>query len=105
LPFSPCTEVGWRLAFKHWGHGYATEAARAALRVGFDVLGLEEIVSFTTVANFRSRAVMERLGMKESGFFEHPSVPVGNLLRKHCLYRVRADAGTAVVADREGESR
>jgi RimJ/RimL family protein N-acetyltransferase len=89
LPFSPCTEVGWRLAFDYWGNGYATEAARAALSVGFELLGLEEIVSFTTVANLRSRAVMERLGMKESGFFEHPSVPVDNPLSTHCLYRVR----------------
>lgn len=89
LPFSPCTEVGWRLAFSYWGYGYATEAASAALRVGFESLGLKEIVSFTTVANRRSRAVMERLGMKESGVFEHLSVPVGNPLREHCLYRVR----------------
>jgi RimJ/RimL family protein N-acetyltransferase len=89
LPFSPCTEVGWRLAFNYWGHGYATEAARAALRVGFESLGLEEVVSFTAVANRRSRAVMERLGMRESGVFEHPNVPVGNPLREHCLYRVR----------------
>lgn len=90
LPFSPCTEVGWRLAYDYWGHGFATEAAQAALRVGFEVLGLEEIVSFTTVANLRSRAVMERLGMKQSGFFEHPRVPAGSSLRKHCLYRLRS---------------
>jgi RimJ/RimL family protein N-acetyltransferase len=89
LPFSPCTEVGWRLAFDHWGYGYATEAARAALRVGFETLGLDEIVSFTAVANRRSRAVMERLGMKQSGLFEHPGVPVGSPLREHCLYRAR----------------
>jgi RimJ/RimL family protein N-acetyltransferase len=89
LPFSPCTEVSWRLAFDHWGHGYATEAARAALGVAFEVLGLEEIVSFTAVENFRSRAVMERLEMEESGVFAHPSVPVGSRLREHCLYRVR----------------
>jgi RimJ/RimL family protein N-acetyltransferase len=92
LPFSPCTEVGWRLAFDYWGYGYATEAARAALRVGFESLGLEEIVAFTTISNRRSRAVMERLGMKESGVFEHPAVPVGNPLREHCLYRARSDA-------------
>jgi RimJ/RimL family protein N-acetyltransferase len=92
LPFSPCTEVGWRLAVDYWGYGYATEAARAALRVGFESLGLEEIVSFTTISNRRSRAVMERLGMKESGVFEHPAVPVGNPLKEHCLYRARSDA-------------
>jgi RimJ/RimL family protein N-acetyltransferase len=89
LPFAPCTEIGWRLAFDYWGHGFATEAAREALRAGFEVLGLEEIVSFTVVANSRSRAVMERLGMKESGSFEHPSLPVGHSLREHCLYRLR----------------
>ncbi len=90
LPFSPCVEVGWRLAFDYWGCGFATEAARQALRVGFEVLGLEEIVSFTAVANRRSRAVMERLEMTESGLFEHLSVPVGSALRQHCLYRTRA---------------
>ena len=89
LPFAPCTEVGWRLAFDHWGHGFATEAARVALRIGFEILGLKEVVSFTSVANRRSRAVMERLGMTESGLFEHPSVPVGSPLREHCLYRLR----------------
>jgi len=89
LPFSPCTEVGWRLAFDYWGHGFATEAAQEALRVGFEVLELKEIVSFTAVANRRSRAVMERLGMTESGLFEHPSVPVGSSFREHCLYRLR----------------
>jgi len=90
LPFAPCTEVGWRLAFDYWGKGLATEAAREALRIGFEILGLEEIVSFTAVTNRRSRAVMERLGMSDSGLFEHPAVPVGNPLRRHCLYRLRA---------------
>ena len=62
LPFSPCVEVGWRLARPYWGQGYATEGARAALRVGFERLELAEIVSFTSVLNSRSRAVMERIG-------------------------------------------
>lgn len=89
LPFSPCVEVGWRLASKHWGKGFATEAARRALRVGFERLGLTEIVSFTSVGNIRSRAVMQRLGMLETEkTFEHPNVPVGSVLRKHCLYRL-----------------
>ena len=89
LPFSPCTEVGWRLAYDYWGYGFATEAAREALRIGFEELGLAEIVSFTSIANRRSRAVMERLGMRESELFEHPSVPVGNALRASCVYRLR----------------
>jgi RimJ/RimL family protein N-acetyltransferase len=89
LPFSPCVEVGWRLAREHWGRGYATEAARAALEVGFRRLVLAEIVSFTAIANVRSRAVMERIGMRNTHQdFEHPGVPVGHALRLHCLYRI-----------------
>lgn len=89
LPFSPCVEVGWRLAHEHWGHGYATEGARAALQFGFERLGLDEIVSFTALGNTRSRAVMRRLRMLEDPYrFEHPGVPAGNALRTHCLYRL-----------------
>ena len=89
LPFSPCVEVGWRLAAKHWGKGFATEAARGALHIGFERLGLAEIVSFTSVINLRSRAVMVKLGMRETEeTFEHPNVPVGSTLRQHCLYRL-----------------
>ncbi len=89
-PFLPCVEVGWRLARGHWGHGYATEAARAALDFGFGKKGLEEIVSFTTVGNTRSRAVMERLGMKRDPAedFDHPNLPEGSPLRRHVLYRL-----------------
>lgn len=88
LPFSPCVEIGWRLSCLHWGKGLASEAARGALRIGFTSLGLSEIVSFTAVENSRSRAVMERLNMCESGTFEHPQVPEGSSLRLHCLYRL-----------------
>lgn len=89
LPFMPCVEIGWRLARAHWGQGFATEAARAALRVGFEQLGLHEIVSFTSVINRPSRAVMERIGMRDSGEdFEHPALPEGSELRAHCLYRI-----------------
>ncbi len=99
LPFSPYVEVGWRLAFEHWGKGYATEAARGALRVGFEVLGLLEIVSFTAVGNLRSRAVMERLKMREAAeTFEHPSVPPGSKLRQHCLYRLKREQWVAHIA-------
>ena len=94
LPFQPCVEVGWRFARSAWGHGFATEAAREALRVGFDELGLAEVVSFTTVANTRSRAVMERLGMSRdpADDFGHPALAPGHPLRPHVLYRIRADA-------------
>jgi len=87
FPFSPCVEVGWRLAFEYWSHGYATEAALAALRVAFNELGLQEIVSFTSLSNVRSRAVMQRIGMHESGTFDHPALPPDHPLRPHVLYR------------------
>ncbi|SIO35591.1 ribosomal-protein-alanine N-acetyltransferase [Singulisphaera sp. GP187] len=90
-PFTPCVEIGWRLARAHWGKGYATEAARGALRYGFERLGLDEIVSFTVPDNTRSRAVMERIGMtrSEAEDFDHPKLPVGHRLRRHVLYRIR----------------
>jgi len=88
--FMPAVEIGWRLAPEHWGSGYATEAARAALAFGFRALGLDEIVSFTVPANWRSRRVMERLHMKHSPAddFEHPALPAGHRLRPHVLYRL-----------------
>jgi len=91
LPFSPCVEIGWRLAVQHWGKGLATEAAREALRAGFELVGLSEIVSFTALGNARSRAVMGRLGMREAGSFDHPHVPEASPLRQHCLYRLGRD--------------
>jgi RimJ/RimL family protein N-acetyltransferase len=89
--FTPCVEVGWRLAVESWGRGYATEAARAALAFGFGPLGLAEIVSFTVPENDRSRRVMERLGMTHNPAddFEHPSLP-GR--RRHVLYRVSTNS-------------
>ena len=91
LPCAPAVEVGWRLHPDHWGQGYATEAARASLDVGF-AAGVEEIVAFTTTTNTRSQAVMERIGMVRdpAGDFDHPSLPEGSPLRQHVLYRIGA---------------
>ena len=91
--FTPAVEVGWRLAYDYWGKGYATEGALASLQYGFEVLGLNEIVSFTIMQNKRSRAVMERIGMHydPNGDFDHPRVPEGNKARRHMLYRIKAD--------------
>jgi RimJ/RimL family protein N-acetyltransferase len=91
--FTPCVEVGWRLSPAAWGHGFATEAARAALRFGFEDLALDEIVSLTTAANARSRAVMERLGMTRdpADDFDHPNFAEGDPLRPHVLYRLRRE--------------
>jgi RimJ/RimL family protein N-acetyltransferase len=95
-PFMPCVEIGWRLAFEHWGRGYATEAARLALDYGFGTLGLPEILATTTVTNRRSRAVMERLGMHRdpADDFDHPLAPEGHPLRRHVLYRLKSLLGT-----------
>ena len=91
LPCSPCVEIGWRLARPFWGRGLATEAAQRALAFGFETLALDEIVSFTTLGNERSQAVMQRLGMeRDAETFEHPKLAQDSPLRTHCLYRLSA---------------
>ena len=91
LPSFPGVEVGWRLDPAHWGHGYATEAALAALDHGFGPAGLGEIVSFTAAVNLPSQAVMQRIGMTRdrAGDFEHPNVPADSDLGPHVLYRIQ----------------
>lgn len=89
LPFSPCVEVGWRLAKAYWGNGYATEAAQAALNFGFATLGLKKIVSFTSAVNLPSISVMKKLGMQNTGLdFCHPDVPEASNLNHHVLYSI-----------------
>ncbi|WP_107667624.1 GNAT family N-acetyltransferase [Cyanothece sp. BG0011] len=86
--FTPCVEIGWRLAYDYWGKGYATEGAKASLDYGFQELGLSEIVSFTASQNVRSRKVMERINMKYIDEFNHPVLPKGHPLEKHVLYKI-----------------
>ena len=88
--FMPCMEIGWRLAYNHWGKGYASEAASAALSYAFGTLGQEEVVAFTVPENQRSRNVMERIGMtcSPADEFDHPNLPEGHTLRRHVLYRI-----------------
>jgi len=88
--FTPCVEIGWRLAYEYWGRGYSSEAAVAVLEFAFRTLVLDEVVSFTVPANLRSRQVMGRLGMRRlpEDDFEHPSLPAGHPLRPHVLYRL-----------------
>lgn len=95
--FTPAVEIGWRLARAHWGMGYASEAARAWLEYGFTTLGCDEIVSFTTTANLRSQAVMQRIGMQRdaSRDFEHPGLEPGHPLRPHVLYALGREAWAA----------
>ena len=89
--FTPCVEIGWRIAREHWGRGYAPEAAREALAHAFGPPSLDEVVSFTAAGNLRSRRVMEKLGMTHdpADDFEHPSLASGHRLRRHVLYRFR----------------
>ncbi len=96
-PFTPAVEVGWRLCRAAWGHGYATEAANAALHEGFVRHGLAEIVSFTALPNVRSQAVMRRLGMTRdpADDFQHPRIEPGHRLQPHVLYRLDRQRWTA----------
>lgn len=88
--FTPAVEVGWRLGRKHWGHGFAIEAATRAMQLGFEDPGLPEIVANTVPANVNSQKVMKRLGMTRDAEddFDHPLVPVGSPLRRQVLYRM-----------------
>ncbi len=91
LPFSPRTEILWRLRKEYWGRGIAYEAATRILDHGFTKIGLDEIVAFTTRQNKRSIRLMARLGMTRdpAGDFDHPAVPEGHALRRHVLYRTK----------------
>ncbi len=99
--FTPCTEIGWRLARSAWGQGFATEAARAALDVAFGPVGLDEVLSWTFEGNRASRAVMERLGMTRdpADDFDHPRLPEGDRLRRHVLYRIPHGAARATFSE------
>ena len=73
-------EIGWRLARHAWGHGYATEAGRAAVDVARRI-GAQSVWSFTSVGNERSQAVMRRLGLRFVRYFDHPNIPDGQSTR------------------------
>lgn len=84
--FTPCTEIGWRLKRDAWGKGYATEAAKACLSYGFDVLDLKTIYSFTAKINQPSRNVMNKIGMSFIKEFNHPNLSSGHSLERHVLF-------------------
>lgn len=98
--FMPVVEVGWRLSKAYWGKGYATEGAKKALKYGFKVLDLSEIVSFTAKSNWRSIAVMKRLGMvhRAADNFKHPRLPLGHPLQWHVLYRINQKSFWSVLS-------
>lgn len=84
--FTPCVEIGWRFDESAWGHGYATEAAGACLKAGFDRWNFPEVYSFTAIPNVPSERVMQRIGMQKAGVFLHPMLPEQHWLREHVLY-------------------
>jgi len=92
-PFTPCTEIGWRLAARYWGQGLATEGGTAVVTHAFQRLGLLELLAFTVPANHRSRRVMQKLGFTHhpADDFYHPRLPAGHPLRPHVLYRLRRE--------------
>jgi len=92
--FTSAVEIGWRLASKHWGKGYASEAAQAVLNFAFTTLNLEEVVSFTTENNTRSRRVMEKIGMHHNPHddFYHPKLSKDSPLCRHVLYRLTRES-------------
>ena len=92
VPGAGGMEIGWRLAKHAWHHGYATEAATAALGVAFDGAGLAEIWSITAVINEPSQAVMRRIRMTEVARFDHPRVPAGHRVRPHVAYHLASSA-------------
>lgn len=89
-PFTPCTEIGWRLHRIFWKKGYATEGVKAVLDFAFRKIGKKSIISYTSNLNFPSITVMKQIGMVEdpSCSFEHPKIPKGHPLRPHVLYRL-----------------
>ena len=103
--FTPAIEVGWRLARAHWGRGYASEAAAAALAFAFGELAVPEVVSFTATINERSIAVMRRLGMTRDPAedFDHPRVPDGPL-RRHVLYRISSESYSSKIREKSARS-
>lgn len=90
--FTPAIEIAWRLSHKYWGKGYATEGANASLQYGFEILNFPEIISFTSIINIRSQAVMKRIGMHHDpkDDFDHPKLPKEDRLSRHVLYRLKA---------------
>ncbi len=95
-PFTPCVEIGWRLAADQWGRGLATEGAKAVITHAFSALRLDELVSFTVPGNTPSRRVMEKLGMERDPAedFDHPRLAEGHSLRRHVLYRLERSRWT-----------
>ncbi len=88
--FTPAVEVGYRLHSDYWGKGYATEGAKRCLDYAFEDLKLDRIVAFTSPGNQSSINVMQKLGMKKTGEFDHPLIPESHDMRRCVLYEIHA---------------
>ena len=87
IPHAPLTEIAWRMLPDHWGRGHAPEAARSVMQFAFEVLALDAVHAFTATVNGPSRRVMTKIGMVDTGeVFDHPALPAGHVLQRHCLY-------------------
>lgn len=100
--FTPCVEIGWRLAANYWGQGLATEGAQAIVQFAFEILALDSLVSFTVPQNLRSRSIMEKLHMTHdpADDFDHPNLLSGHPLRRHVLYRLERERYAPVASSR-----
>jgi RimJ/RimL family protein N-acetyltransferase len=89
--FTPAVQLIAKFAAHTWRQHYASEAAREAIRDGFERVGIEEIVAFTPRSNEPSWRGMASLGMTHDPVddFVHPDLPDDHPLREHVLYRLR----------------
>jgi len=83
VPFSPYTDIGWRLGKEFWNKGYATEGASRCLKYAFEDLDLSNIKATAPLVNVKSIRVMEKIGMKKQLEFKHPRL-VGNTKLETC---------------------
>lgn len=88
-PFTPCVDIGWRLAQSSWGNGYATEGALGCVQYGFQLPGIEEIYSMAPLVNEPSIRVMQKIGMEYISGFRHPFLDGNDRLEYCVLYKIK----------------
>ena len=91
IPRGRQIEIGWIFARPYWGQGLAFEAATACLAWAPGRIPTQQVIGYTSAVNTPSRRLMEKLGMRHdpADDFDDVTVPEGNPLRPHVLYRVR----------------
>lgn len=89
VPDYSAVNIGWRLAHRYWGNGYATEGAKAVIDNGFTTHQLPEIMAFAVKSNYRSEAIMQKIGMSKIKEFNHPEMDSNHKFSKHILYSIK----------------